>query len=178
MQVINKINRALPNKPTNIKERNGILINGFRFVDDIMDCGIGANINAYQYNYPDQPKVYRFISAKPNFIFLIQNRKQIDVNENNEPIWGEIEWVTPIIKWRPLDISKTNTIFPPSHPFIKEWLNIKYLNEVYWIPPNTEFKVDPETGFIVGRKLIQNESGEIVFESLEWSVMDYRRPHY
>lgn len=178
MTVNNTINRQLPKQPENAKERNGILINAFRFNEDIMDCGIGANINAYQFNFPDQPKLYRFISSKPNFIFKIQNRNKIDETENGETIWGPIEWVTPIIKWRPLNINTTNEIFPTNHPFIKEWLKVKYLGENYWIPPNTEFKVDPETGFIIGRKLYMNEENEVIFEEVNWNIMDYKIPKY
>ena len=53
MQVVNTINRKLPKTPENQKERNGILINAFLFKDDVMDCAVGGNINAYQYNFPD-----------------------------------------------------------------------------------------------------------------------------
>ena len=177
MSVVNLINRRLPNKPTP-QNRNGILINAFKFNDDILDCGIGANVNAYQYHYPDTPKVYRFIGSKPNLEFKIQNRNKIDEEPDGTPIWGAIEWVNPEIKWRPLDSTRCNKLFPKDKPIQKEWLNVMYLGEVYWIPPNTEFKVDPITNFVIGRKLEINEEGEVIFESVNWYVMDYKLPEY
>lgn len=176
MKVVNLINRTLPKTPENQKEKNGILINAFLFKNDVMDCAVGGNINAYQYNFPDKPKIYRFINSKPNFEFKIQNRNVIDEEEDGTPIWGSIEWVNPTVKWRPLDIKKTNYIFPNNHSFIKEWLQIIYLNEIYWIPPNTEFRVDPETNFIVGRKVVVDEEGDVVFEGVQWEVMKSERP--
>lgn len=177
MSVVNLTNRRLPNKPT-IQNRNGILINAFSFKDGILDCGIGGNINAYQYTYPDRPKVYRYFGSKPNLDFKIQNRNQIDTEPDGTPVWGPIEWVNPEIKWRPLDLNKSNKIFPPNEPIYKEWLNIVYLGEVYWIPPNTEFKVDPITNFIIGKKVEVDNEGDVIFESVNWYVMDYKLPDY
>lgn len=175
MTVVNLINRRLPNKPTQ-QNRNGILINAFRFNDDKLDCAIGGNINAYQYTYPDTPKVYRFIHSKPNLEFKIQNRNKIDEELDGTPIWGSVEWVNPEIKWRPMDLKKSQKIFPNNNEIQKEWLNVVYLGEVYWIPPNTEFKVDPITNFIIGRKLQIDEEGDVIFESVNWYVMDYNPP--
>ena len=67
-------------------------------------------------------------------------------------------------------------MYQSNHPFIKEWLQIIYLNEIYWIPPNTEFKVDPETNFIVGRKVEIDEEGDVIFEGIQWEVMRSERP--
>ena len=172
----NKINRALPKQPQNQKQRNGILINGFKYNENVMDCGIGGNVNAYQFNYPDEPKIYRFFGSKPNFNLKIQNRDKIDEEEDGTPIWGEIKWETPIIQWRPLTIERMNLIFPSIYPELKQWLNVVYLNEIYWIPPNTEFKVDPETNFIVGRKIYLDENEESIFEEVNWNVMSNKIP--
>ena len=126
MTVVNLTNRRLPNKPTQ-QNRNGILINAFRFNDDKLDCAIGGNINAYQYTYPDTPKIYRFIHSKPNLEFKIQNRNKIDEELDGTPIWGSIEWVNPDI---------------------------------------------------IGRKLQFDEEGAVIFESVNWYVMDYNPPKF
>lgn len=152
---------------------------------DIKD---GINVDSYEphqgylmalqnriINGVKQPNTYRYISVKEDNMILIEQQEKIGEDEKGNPIFKDEkqfikhEYFKPIRMSDPDSIRKFKLMFCSYKENAKEHIRLEFANQVYYIEPMTEFRVNIENHYIEERKLIKVD-GEIKPESEEYKI--------
>ena len=152
------------------------------------DVKDGINVDSYEphqgylmalqnriINGVKQPNTYRYISVKEDNMILIEQQEKIGEDEKGNPIFKDEkqfikhEYFKPIRMSDPDSIRKFKIMFCSYKENAKEHIRLEFANQVYYIEPMTEFRVNIENHYIEERKLIK-VNGEIKPESEEYKV--------
>lgn len=152
------------------------------------DVKDGINVDSYEphqgylmalqnriINGVKQPNTYRYISVKEDNMILIEQQEKIGEDEKGNPIFKDEkqfikhEYFKPIRMSDPDSIRKFKLMFCSYKENAKEHIRLEFANQVYYIEPMTEFRVNIENHYIEERKLIKVD-GEIKPESEEYKI--------
>ena len=152
------------------------------------DVKDGINVDSYEphqgylmalqnriINGVKQPNTYRYISVKEDNMILIEQQEKIGEDEKGNPIFKDEkqfikhEYFKPIRMSDPDSIRKFKIMFCSYKENAKEHIRLEFANQVYYIEPMTEFRVNIENHYIEESKLIKVD-GEIKPESEEYKI--------
>lgn len=129
----------------------------------------------------NQPNIYRYTSVKDDNMILIEQQEKIGEDEKGNPIFKDEkefikhQYFKPIRMSDPDSMRKFRLMFNSykenAKENAKEYIRVEFANQVYYIEPMTEFRVNIVNHYIEERKLIEVD-GEIKPESEEYKIND------